>query len=44
MLYGEGIVIIILIGTLLSDLTQVKDSCTWMCISAAVITPLTWEG
>ena len=43
MLYGTGIVLIILIGTLLSDLTQVKDSCFWMCIAAAVITPITWE-
>ena len=43
MLYGTGIVLIILIGTLLSDLTQVKDSCFWMCVSAAVITPITWE-
>ena len=41
--YGTGIVLIILIGTLLSDLTQVKDSCFWMCISAAVIAPITWE-
>ena len=43
MLYGTGIVLIILIGNLLSDLTHVKDSCTWICISAALVAPLTWE-
>lgn len=43
MLYGTGIVLIILVATLLSDLTQVKDSCFWLGISAAVIAPMTWD-
>ncbi len=41
-LYGIGCIYLLLISNFLTDLSRALDTCHWLLITTALLTPLTW--